>query len=134
MTTIGQIAGIDHISATRLRKAGIKTGEALLALTLDTDSLRMLSEETGINYETLVDVARSIELLQLEGMGGRYCALLRAAGIHTTAQLGNSSTEAVMLALHSANHMHRIVKRLPSPRNVEMWILQAAGQDSSVGG
>lgn len=126
MPTIGKIAGMDHLSAARLRRAGIKTSRAFLEEARGEKRLVSLSEATGIDQNTLRDLAASADLMRLEGMGGTYCGLLRAAGIHSVSELGRLSSEEVTRALLAVNHNRRIVRRLPSPREVEMWVSQAS--------
>ncbi len=126
MSTIGTIAGMDHLSAARLRRAGIKTSESFLEEARAAERLRGLSEQTGIDRDTLLDLAASADLMRLEGLGGAYCGLLRAAGIHSVAQLGELSPEELTSALFAVNHNRRVVRRLPSPREVKLWVLQAS--------
>lgn len=126
MPTIGKIAGMDHLSAARLRRAGIKTSRAFLEEARGEKRLVSLSEATGIDQNTLRDLAASADLMRLEGMGGAYCGLLRAAGIHSVSELGRLSSEEVTGALLAVDHNRRIVRRLPSPREVEMWVSQAS--------
>lgn len=117
---------MDHLSAARLRRAGIKTSRAFLEEARGEKRLVSLSEATGIDQNTLRDLAASADLMRLEGMGGAYCGLLRAAGIHSVSELGRLSSEEVTTALLAVNHNRRIVRRLPSPREVEMWVSQAS--------
>lgn len=117
---------MDHLSAARLRRAGIKTSRAFLEEARGEKRLVSLSELTGIDQDTLRHLVASADLMRLEGMGGAYCGLLRAAGIHSVSQLGKFSPEEVTMALFAVNHTRRIVRRLPSPREVEMWVLQAS--------
>ena len=117
---------MDHLSAVRLRRAGIKTSQTFLEEARGEGRLLSLSEQTGIEQETLRELAASADLMRLEGMGGAYCGLLRAAGIHSVAQLGEMSPEEVTGALLAVNHNRRIVRRLPSPREVELWVSQAS--------
>ncbi|MXX01866.1 MAG: DUF4332 domain-containing protein [Acidimicrobiia bacterium] len=126
MPTIGQVAGMDHLSAARLRRVGIKTSHAFLKKARGEERLLSLSEATGIDRTTLWNLAASADLMRLEGMGGAYCGLLRAAGIHSVSQLGRMSSEEVTRALVTVNHNRRIVRRLPSPREVEVWVSQAS--------
>lgn len=133
MTTIAEVAGIDHRSATLLRKAGIKTAEAFLERAREENHLRLLSEQTGINHQTLVDVATAADLMRLQGLGSRYCALLGAAGIHTVEDLGKRSAEEVIEKLEAANHKTRMIKRLPSLHTVQSWVRQAASADDRDG-
>jgi predicted flap endonuclease-1-like 5' DNA nuclease len=125
VTTIGQIVGISHSAATRLRKAGIRTTESFLEWVDSPGRLGELAEMTGIEHEQLLDMAASVGLTRLEGMGGRYSALLRAAGIHSLADLGGYSVAEVLRALTAANFEHRIVRRLPSSVTVDFWIRAA---------
>ncbi|MDE0131329.1 MAG: DUF4332 domain-containing protein [bacterium] len=126
MPTIGKIAGMDHLSAARLRRAGIKTSRTFLEEARGEKRLVSLSEATGIDQNTLRNLAASADLMRLEGMGGAYCGLLRAAGIHSVSQLGRLSPEEVTRSLLAVNHHRRIVRRLPSPREVELWVMQAS--------
>ena len=128
MTTIGQIAGIDHGAATRLRKAGIRTAEGLLERLNSPERVQALSQKTGIDRQELMDMATSVDLMRLEGMGGRYSALLRAAGIRSLDDLASCSAPDALQALAAANHEHRIVRRLPSSVTVNAWIQAASGQ------
>lgn len=117
---------MDHLSAARLRRAGIKTSRAFLEEARGEKRLVSLSEATGIDQNTLRDLAASADLMRLGGMGRAYCGLLRAAGIHSVAQLGRLSPEEVTRGLLAVNHSRRIVRRLPSPREVELWVSQAS--------
>ena len=117
---------MDHLSAARLRRAGIKTSETFLEEARVAERLGALSEQTGIDRDTLLDLAASADLMRLEGMGGAYCGLLRAAGIHSVAQLRELSPEELRSALFAVNHNRRVVRRLPSPREVKLWVFQAS--------
>lgn len=109
-----------------MRRAGIKTSQTFLEEAREEGRLTSLSELTGIDHETLRDLAASADLMRLEGMGGAYCGLLRAAGIHSVSQLGKLAPEEVTKALLAVNHNRRIVRRLPSPREVRTWVTQAS--------
>jgi len=117
---------MDHLSAARLRRAGIKTSQTFLEEARGEKRLLSLSELTGIDQDTLRNLAASADLMRLEGMGGAYCGLLRAAGIHSVSQLAKLSPEEVTRELFAVNHNRRMVRRLPSPREVELWVLQAS--------
>lgn len=140
MTTIAEIAGMDHRSATRLRRAGVKTAEALLDRADAPERLRSLSEQTGIDSESLTRLAATADLMRLDGIGGRYSALLKLAGIDSVAELARHSPEEALEALRAANYRARIVRRLPTPEDVRLWVEQAStfgggvGPDSPVGG
>ncbi len=125
MTSIGLVAGIEHLAAVRLRKAGVRTAEGLLARTMSTDSLAALSDETGLDSEKLMELAEAADFMRLQGMGSKYSALLRTAGIDTLEKLGACSPDAILDRLETANHVARLVRRLPSLKQVESWIRQA---------
>ncbi len=131
MTTIAEVAGIDRRSATRLRKAGVKTAEAFVQRTRGKGQFRLLSEQTGIERDTLLDIAMSVDLMELDGLGSRYCALLKSAGVHTVEDLGRCSAVEVLEKLEAANHRTRLVRRLPSLEYVRSWVRQAQGTDGA---
>ena len=130
MTTIGDVAGIDPRSATRLRKVGVKTAKAFVQQIREQGRADLLSEQTGIDRRTLHEIAMSVELMTLDGLGSRYCALLKSAHISSTEELGRYSAEEILEKLESANHRTRMVKRLPSLDYVRSWVQQAQGADS----
>lgn len=126
MTTISDVAGVDHRSATRLRQAGIRTAEAFLDRARNQEDLRLLAQQTGINHQRLADIASTVDLLGVEGLGSRYCALLREAGIHTVEALGEHSPSEILEALEAANHRTRMTRRLPGLPVIRSWVRQAS--------
>lgn len=133
MTTIADVAGIDRRSAIRLRKAGIKTAEALMARTRGPERLVSLSEQTGIDADALLDITKTVELMGLDGVGSRYCTLLKAAGIHTVEDLAGHSPQEILENLEAANHRIRLVRRLPNLDYVESWVRQAREAQDGAG-
>ncbi len=65
------------------------------------------------------------DLEALEGVGEKYRALLRAAGIRSIAMLAGEEPDTLLGRLTETNDREGIVERLPSADEVEDWVQTA---------
>jgi predicted flap endonuclease-1-like 5' DNA nuclease len=65
---------------------------------------------------------------QLSGVGPKYRALLREAGITTINQIAESDPEDLLKLLRETNELAEVTKRPPTLYNVEQWIEAAKSQ------
>ena len=67
-------------------------------------------------------------LESLSGVGEKYRALLRAAGVRSVAELASEEPAALLERLREANEREDLVKRLPRMGDVEAWVHRAKEQ------
>jgi predicted flap endonuclease-1-like 5' DNA nuclease len=68
------------------------------------------------------------DLESLSGVGEKYRALLRAAGVRSVATLAGEDPAALLERLREANEREDLVKRLPRAGDVEAWVQRAKEQ------
>jgi len=68
------------------------------------------------------------DLESLSGVGEKYRALLRAAGVRSVAALAGEEPTALLDRLREANEREDLVKRLPRAGDVEAWVQRAKEQ------
>ncbi len=69
--------------------------------------------------------AMTDDLESLTGVGEKYRALLRAAGVRSIAMLAGEEPDALLERLTETNETEEIVKRLPRADEVEDWVQRA---------
>ena len=125
MASIGDVGSIDGRQAARLRRAGIRTTEALLKHAARTPGRRELAARTGLSEgDILVWVLRA-DLMRVRGVGGDYADLLGAAGVVSLGDLGRADPGALLRELGEANRAKGLVRRLPSAAMVAEWVATA---------
>ena len=70
------------------------------------------------------------DLESLTGVGEKYRALLRAAGVRSIAMLADEEPDALLERLTETNVTEEIVKRLPRPEDVDDWVQKAKQQSA----
>lgn len=132
MPSIDAIVGIPHRSATKLRRARVRTTEALLKRAASPNHRGELAEETGLASTDLKAWALRAELLDISGVGAEYAHVLAELGVRSLTDLGDADPGELWERIVSANAKKRYVKRLPTDEMVEEWVRAAAEMDSSV--
>ncbi len=125
MASIDAIEGIGHKNATRLRKARIRTTEALLRVAATRSGRRRLSRETGISEKEILGWVNRADLMRVKGIGSEYAALLETAGVDTIRELRHRNPKRLLEAMVGRNEVRRQVRRLPTERMVAGWIDRA---------
>lgn len=72
--------------------------------------------------------AQTGDLESLSGVGEKYRALLRAAGVRSVAELASGEPAELLERLREANEREVLVKRLPRIGDVEAWVQRAKEQ------
>lgn len=72
--------------------------------------------------------AQKDDLESLSGVGEKYRALLRVAGVRSITELASEEPAALLERLREANEREDLVKRLPRSGDVEVWVQRAKEQ------
>lgn len=127
MARIDEIRSLPHKEATRLRKAGVRTTEALLRRAATRSGRAELSTATDIPTADLLRWANVADLMRVKGIGGEYAELLSLCGVNTIKELRRRNGVALTAKIMSVNGRKDLVRRLPTESMVETWI-ERAGQ------
>lgn len=133
MASIDHVAGIDQKTATRLRKAGVRTSSALAERAATQKGRSELAKVTGLDPKDLQTWVHHADLLRIKGVGSEYAELLVAAGVDTIRDLRRRNATALVAKIIGLNGSHRIVMRMPTESMVENWIASANEIEPSIG-
>jgi predicted flap endonuclease-1-like 5' DNA nuclease len=129
---IDEIAGIDPKDATKLRKAGIRTTEAMLRRASTKASRDLLANDMGFDPESILRWAQRADLMRVKGIGSEYALLLEMCGVSTIKDLRRRNATALAAKLVDLNGRKATVKRLPTESMVASWIDASAAVEPLV--
>ena len=132
MATIDAIEGIGLKNATKLRKARIRTTEALLKRGAGRKGRAEIAKSTGISEKLILGWVNRADLMRIKGVGEEYSDLLEAAGVDTVKELRNRRPANLLVKMVAVNDAKRLVRRLPTDSMVNRWVAQAKELDPAV--
>mgnify|MGYP001550678419 CR=1 FL=1 len=125
MASIDTIEGISHRQATSLRKARIRTVEALLKKGATRKGRREIAASTKQSEKLILEWVNRADLMRIRGVGEEYSDLLEAAGVDTVKELRRRNPGNLLGSMVEVNAKQRLVRRLPTEAMVERWVEHA---------
>jgi predicted flap endonuclease-1-like 5' DNA nuclease len=126
MARIIDIEGIGPEYKRMLKEqAGITTTEALLKACTTPEQREQLAMRIGVSPKLILEWANLADLFRIKGVGEEYSDLLEEAGVDTVVELAQRNAVNLYAALQETNDEKLLVRRMPSPRQVEDWVAQA---------
>lgn len=125
MASIDTIEGIGHKQATSLRKARIRTVEALLKKGATRKGRREIATVTEISEKLILEWVNRADLMRVRGVGEEYSDLLEAAGVDTIKELRRRNPANLLASMVEINTKKMLVRRLPTEVMVERWVENA---------
>ena len=125
MASIDTIEGISHKQATSLRKARIRTVEALLKKGATRKGRREIAATTNQSEKLILEWVNRADLMRVRGVGEEYSDLLEAAGVDTVKELRRRNPGNLLASMVEVNTKQRLVRRLPTEAMVERWVEHA---------
>jgi len=134
VATISTIEGIGPRNADKLRAAGIRTCEALLATGATKKGRKALATETKLGEGRILEWVNRADLMRVKGVSRQYSDLLEAAGVDTVKELRRRNAANLTEAMEKTNkrRKNKLVARTPSQKVVQKWIDSAKGLDAVV--
>ena len=132
MARINQVAGVGQRAATKLRKAGIRTGKGLTEAACTRRGRTELSKATGLSPRDLQQWVHHADLLRVRGVGAEYAELLVSSGVDTLRDLRRRNPTALVAKIIGMNGAKKVVSRLPTESMVEGWIESARSLQPSI--
>lgn len=125
MASLKQIEGIGEKYAQRLKEVGIASVAALLKQGATPKGRAEIAEKSGISETLILEWVNHADLFRIKGVGEEYADLLEEAGVDTVIELGNRNPDNLYQALISANQAKKLVRQLPTSKQVKDWVAQA---------
>jgi predicted RecB family nuclease len=132
MASIDTIEGISHKQATSLRKARIRTVEALLKKGCTRKGRRDVATATGVSEKLILEWVNRADLMRVRGVGEEYSDLLEAAGVDTVKELRRRNPANLLTSITEVNTRKLLVRRLPTEAMVQRWVEHAGKLDAIV--
>jgi len=125
MASIDAIEGIGVKYATKLRKARVRTTDALLKRGADRAGRKQLVAETGFTTHQILEWVNRADLFRVKGIGEEYSDLLEASGVDTVKELRTRNVANLTAKMAEVNSKKRLVRRLPTESMVGRWVAEA---------
>jgi predicted RecB family nuclease len=120
-----ELEGMTAFSASKLKKLGIRTTDALLEAARTVKGRKVLATKTGISEQQLLDWANVSDYMRIPGMGRAKVGLVRAAGVTTVRELALRNPARLAQNMRDVNTKRKLLRVLPSEKSVEQLIAQA---------
>jgi len=132
MARILDVEGIGAVYAQKLAAIGIKTTNKLLKMGATPQDREELAQKTGIDGGLLLEWINHADLFRIKGVGEEYSDLLEEAGVDTVPELAQRNPENLFAAIKKTNQEKRLVRQLPSQRQVTDWVQQAKSMERKI--
>lgn len=132
MAKIIDIEGIGPKYAEKFIAIGVKTVAQLLKAGAQPKGREELAEKTGIDKGLILEWVNHADLYRIKGVGEEYSDLLEEAGVDTVVELATRNAENLYNKIIEVNTAKKLVRRPPSKKMVEDWILQAKDMPRAV--
>jgi predicted flap endonuclease-1-like 5' DNA nuclease len=125
MAKIIDIEGIGPYYTQRLSAVGITTTGKLLKQGATPKGREEIAHKTGISGNLILEWVNHADLYRIKGVAEEYSDLLEEAGVDTIPELAQRNAINLYAKLIEVNKQKRLVRQLPSQRQVADWIEQA---------
>lgn len=125
MASIVDIEGIGPVYREKLIAYGIKTVEGLLKAGASEKGRADIAQGTGISKTLVLEWVNHADLYRIKGVSEEYSDLLEEAGVDTVVELAQRNAENLYAKIKEVNMEKKLVRRLPSARQVADWVSQA---------
>lgn len=125
MTSIIDIEGVGPAYAKKLSGVGIKSVEALLKRGATPKGREEVGKAAGIDHKLILEWVNRADLYRIKGVGSEYSDLLETAGVDTVVELSKRDAKNLTAKMAESNAKRKIVRRLPTEKQVASWINQA---------
>ncbi len=125
MAQLSTIEGIGKTFSQKLEKAGITSLENLLTNGCQKKGRKKLAKEKGISEKQILNWVNRADLSRIKGVGTQYADLLECAGVDTVPELAQRKPENLHAKMSEVNTAKKLVRKLPTPSQVQDWVSQA---------
>ena len=125
MAKIIDVEGIGSVYAQKLIKAGITTTNKLLKKGATPKGRQEIEDMTGISHSLVLEWVNHVDLYRIKGVAQEYSDLLEEAGVDTVPELAQRKPANLHAKLAEVNDAKKLVRQLPSEKQVEGWVSQA---------
>lgn len=120
-----EVEGIGPKNAQRLRKAGVRSLHGLLMKGAKPGDRKELARSASLSSKQVLEWVNRADLFRVKGIGSEYSDLLEQAGVDTALELSKRKPTTLYGALAKVNDSKKLVRRLPTEKQVSAWVRSA---------
>lgn len=120
-----EIEGIGPAYAEKLAAAGYKSVENFLQAGSSPKGRKEIAAKSGLNEAKILEWVNRADLFRVKGVGTQYGDLLESAGVDTVVELSKRKAENLTKKMAEVNAEKKLVRQLPSEKQVAAWIEHA---------
>ena len=125
MAKITEIEGIGQALGAKLEEAGVPNQSQLLEQGCDRKGRKALAEKTGLDEKRILKWVNRADLARVKGIGSEYADLLEEAGVDTVPELAQRNAANLHAKMEEVNGAKKLVRQMPSEKQVTDWVEQA---------
>jgi predicted flap endonuclease-1-like 5' DNA nuclease len=120
-----EVEGIGPKYAQRLRKAGVRSLHGLLKKGAKPGDRKEIAKTASLSSQQVLEWVNRADLFRVNGVGSEYSDLLEKAGVDTAVELAKRKPVALLSTLAKVNESKKLVRRLPTEKQVNEWVKHA---------
>ena len=125
MASLVKIEGIGEKYATKLKMVGISTTDSLLDRGSTPNGREEIAKKSGISKTLILEWVNLADLFRIKGVGEEYSDLLEESGVDTVVELAQRNPENLYKSVVEVNQKKKLVRKLPTQKQVSDWVKQA---------
>ena len=125
MTKLTTIEGIGPAYEEKFKSAGIDSCEELLEKGATAKGRSEIEAASGIDHGRVLKFVNHADLCRIKGVGGEYSELLEAAGVDSVPELAQRNAANLTAKMVEVNEDKKLVRSVPSEKQVTDWVEQA---------
>ena len=122
---INAVEGIGPKYAEMLAKAGIKDTDGLLEAGCSKPGRKECAEKSGCSESQILKWVNMCDLFRIKGVGEEYSELLEVSGVDTVKELRIRVPENLTAKMEEVNEAKKLVRRVPTLKEVTAWVEHA---------
>ncbi len=125
MAKLIDIEGIGPAYADKLKAAGLTTTAGLLKVAAGAKGRKDLAAASGISESNILEWVNRADLFRVKGVGTQFSDLLENAGVDSPAELAQRNAENLAAKMAEINGVKKLVRQVPSVKQVAAMIASA---------
>jgi predicted flap endonuclease-1-like 5' DNA nuclease len=125
MANILKVEGIGPNYKQKLNQIGIRSTKTLLRKGATPAGRKEIAKKSGISDALILKWVNHADLFRIKGVAEEYSDLLEAAGVDTVVELAQRNSDNLIQAIEKTNKAKKLVRQLPTEKQVADWIRQA---------
>jgi predicted flap endonuclease-1-like 5' DNA nuclease len=125
MAKLSTIEGIGAAYSAKLEAVGIATMEQLLETCSAKKGRAETAAKSGVSEKLILGWVNRADMTRVKGVSTQYADLLKMAGVDTVPELAQRKPANLAVKMAEVNEEKKLVRKVPSEKDVEKWVAQA---------